>query len=73
MTEPRLFSIEQAALYLGISPRSIRTFVATAQLPAIRLGRRVLLDREQLDRWIASQSACAVRSGEGSASATGSA
>jgi excisionase family DNA binding protein len=58
MTEQRLFSIEEAAAYLGISPRSVRTFIASSQLPAIRLGRRVLLDKEQLDKWIASQDAC---------------
>jgi len=55
MAEQRLFSIEEAAVYLGISPRSIRTFIAAARLPAIRLGRRVLLDKEQLDQWISSQ------------------
>ena len=55
MPEQRLFSIEEAAAYLGISPRSVRTFIAASRLPTIRLGRRVLLDREQLDKWIASQ------------------
>ncbi len=55
MTERRLFSIEEAAVYLGLSPRSIRTFISASRLQAIRLGRRVLLDKEQLDAWIASQ------------------
>ncbi len=62
MTEQRLFSIEDAAVYLGISPRSIRSFIAASRLPTIRLGRRVLLDKEQLDVWITSQECVAENS-----------
>jgi excisionase family DNA binding protein len=64
MAEQRLLSIEEAAVYLGISPRSIRTFIADTRLPAIRLGRRVLLDKEQLDKWIACQDRVAAAAGD---------
>jgi excisionase family DNA binding protein len=53
--ERRLLSIEHAAHYLGISPRAVRTYIATARLPIVRLGRRVLLDREVLDQLIREQ------------------
>jgi excisionase family DNA binding protein len=55
MTDRRLYSIEDAAAYLGVSPRSVRGFITAARFPEIRLGRRVLLDKKALDRWIATQ------------------
>jgi excisionase family DNA binding protein len=45
----RLLSVEQAALYLGVRPRTIRKWIATGRLPVTRLGRRVLLDKQLLD------------------------
>jgi excisionase family DNA binding protein len=53
----RLLSIIDAATYLGVSPRMVRTWTSTGRLPVIRFGRRVLLDRMVLDRFIESRQA----------------
>jgi excisionase family DNA binding protein len=48
----RLLSVKAAADYLGVSSWTIRERMGGGQLPAVRIGRRVLLDRTDLDRWI---------------------
>lgn len=48
----RLFSVEQAASYLGISKRQIHNFIARGLLHPVRLDRRVRLDRAEIDRLI---------------------
>lgn len=54
-TERRLLSIDQAAQYLSISTRMVRTWVSGGRLPIVRLGRRVLVDKERLDELIKCQ------------------
>lgn len=46
--EPRCLSREQAARYLGIG----RTLLRRIGPPPIRLGRRLVYDRVDLDRWL---------------------
>ena len=60
--QPRLLDINSAGLYLGgISPWTIRSFVAAGHLRPVKLpachrrgenGRRILFDRKDLDRFI---------------------
>jgi hypothetical protein len=45
---PRLLSKELAAAYLGISPNAL----VALGVPQLRVGSRVLYDREALDRWV---------------------
>jgi excisionase family DNA binding protein len=49
----RLLSVEEAAGYLGISEWSIRQRIWNGTLPVVQLGRRTLLDRQDLDQFIA--------------------
>ena len=56
---PRLMSLEQAALYLGVSPWTVRDLEAAGILPRVRIPlpnngelRKLLFDREDLDRVI---------------------
>jgi predicted DNA-binding transcriptional regulator AlpA len=46
--KPRCLSREQAAHYLGIG----RTLLARIGPPPVRLGRRLVYDRVDLDRWL---------------------
>ena len=50
--EKRLYSVKEAAIYLGLSAWSIRGLIWNGQLSTVRMGRRVLLDIQDLDRWI---------------------
>ncbi len=50
--DKRLYSIDDAGVYLGISTWTVRAYVSEGKLPAVRAGRRVLLDIRDLDAWI---------------------
>lgn len=48
----RLYSIPEAGEYLGRTPWAIREMIWKGKLPAVRDGRRILLDIHDLDRFI---------------------
>jgi excisionase family DNA binding protein len=48
----RLYSISEAATYLGRSDWSVRELIWGGKLPSVRVGRRVHLDIVDLDHWI---------------------
>jgi excisionase family DNA binding protein len=48
----RLLDVKAAAIYLSVSQWTVRERIVAGQLPAVRIGTRVLLDRVDLDRWI---------------------
>jgi excisionase family DNA binding protein len=50
--QPALLSVPQAAVYLGRSEQSIQHLIFSHELPVVRCGRRVHLDRRDLDQWI---------------------
>lgn len=49
---PALLSLGQAAASLGISPHSLRKYIARGALPRVKLQRRVLVDPEDLRAFI---------------------
>ena len=52
LTNRRLFSIEEAAVYLSLSKREVYNMIATRELPAVTHGSRKMLDIRDLDAWI---------------------
>ena len=51
-----LLSLEEAAEYLAIAPRTLRTLVALGRLPVIKVTeRRIAFSRDDLDRYIDSR------------------
>ncbi|MGA2713338.1 MAG: helix-turn-helix domain-containing protein [Bryobacteraceae bacterium] len=50
--QPALLSVKDAAIYLGRSEQSIQHLIFEKELPVVRTGRRVHLDRKDLDAWI---------------------
>jgi excisionase family DNA binding protein len=46
-----LYSVEQAARVLGLSPRLLWTFVASNELKTRRIGTRVLIHRRELEKF----------------------
>ena len=50
--KPRLFTVEDAAFYLGRTKKAIQHMIASGKLPTVKADRRVFLDRKDLDDWI---------------------
>ncbi|MHB1772283.1 MAG: helix-turn-helix domain-containing protein [Acidimicrobiales bacterium] len=55
-----LLPVPEAARLLRVSPRYLRTLVSRGDLPVVRLGRRVLIARSDLDALVAANRAPAV-------------
>ena len=49
---PRLLRVQEAATYLGSTVHFIRSQVWADQLSHVRLGKRILIDRADLDALI---------------------
>ena len=50
--QKRLYSVKEAGRYLGRSPWAIRRLIWEKFLPAVRQGRRVMVDVMDMDRFI---------------------
>ena len=48
----RLLSQADAATYLGISYWTLRDLVFRRELPFVKIGRRILVDRQDLDAYL---------------------
>ena len=53
--EPRTLTVTQAARMLGISRGSAYEAAKTGELPVIRIGKRLLVSMEALDRMLEPQ------------------
>jgi excisionase family DNA binding protein len=50
--QPRLLTVEQAAVYVGRTKEAVQHLVASRRIPIVRSDRRVFLDVRDLDQWI---------------------
>ena len=50
--ESRLLGIPQAAIYLGSTVWAIRSLIWENQIPYVKIGKRLLLDRSDLDAFV---------------------
>ncbi len=48
----RLYSIEEASVYFGLSVWAVRHIIWDGKIPSVKNGRRVLLDIRDMDIWI---------------------
>lgn len=48
----RLLTVEEAAVLLSVSPKTVRNWVYKGQIPYIKISRIVRFKRSELDRWI---------------------
>jgi hypothetical protein len=53
----RLLDVKSAGKYLGVSDWSIRHQINSGQLPVVRRGTRIFLDRRELDKIIEESAA----------------
>jgi excisionase family DNA binding protein len=49
----RLYSTTEAARYLSLSSAQVYRLTVSGKIKSLREGRRRLIDRDELDRWIA--------------------
>jgi excisionase family DNA binding protein len=49
----QLHNINSAARLLSISPWTVRSYIHNGKLKPVRLGRRVLLEEAELERFVA--------------------
>lgn len=49
---PMLLNVKEAAVYIGRSEQAVQHLIFQKDLPVVRIGRRVHLDRRDLDAWI---------------------
>lgn len=55
--QPRLLTVKQAAQYLATSSWAIRTLGWSGTIPPVRIGKRVLFDVKDLDKFVESAKA----------------
>lgn len=54
--EPLTYNVPQAAQALGVHPMTIRNLVKRGDLPAVRIGDRVLIARKVLRKFVEEKS-----------------
>jgi len=59
---PRLVSIQDCALYLGLSVHTLYTMVSQRRIPFVKVGRLVKFDLALLDAWIAKRTVMPIAS-----------
>ncbi len=50
--EKRLISVEDAAKYLGVQKSTMYSWAWRRKIPSVKMGRRLLFDREDLEKMI---------------------
>ena len=45
-------TVREAAAYLSATVPAIRRLISKSELPYTKLGKRFIIDREDLDKWI---------------------
>jgi len=56
-TDRQTFTVEEAAALLGIGRNSAYQAIASGELPVVRIGRRLLVPRAALERFLAAATA----------------
>ncbi len=51
----QLLTIQQVAVYLNVSPRTVRRLVARRSLPCHRFGRVVRFNERDILRWLTAR------------------
>ncbi len=49
---PLAYSVEDAAKQLSVSSQSVRRLIDRGELKARRVGRRVIVPKNELERWL---------------------
>jgi len=60
MTEKVAYSVRETAEALGLHPNTVYELISDGKLPALRLGRKILVSRSELEKWVAGRIPCKV-------------
>jgi excisionase family DNA binding protein len=52
MPDKRLFTVKEAAVYLGSTTWCVRSLVWERKLPKLMMGKRLVFDRVDLDKFV---------------------
>lgn len=55
LINPRTMSVVDGSAYTGLSQHQIRQMIVRGEIQARKAGRRVLIERAELDRWLDAQ------------------
>ena len=50
--EPLLFTLDESAKQLSVSPRTVRRMMERGELPWVRIGRAIRIPGESIKKWI---------------------
>lgn len=50
--ETEILTLDEAAAYLRVHPRTLRTRASEGEVPAAKIGRVWRFHRDQLERWL---------------------
>lgn len=56
-SEPLTYSVPEAAVLVGVSTWSMYEAIKRGELPARKVGRRIVVPRVQLEAWLAGRDA----------------
>jgi len=59
-TEKVAYSVRETAEALGLHPNTVYELISEGKLPALRLGRKILVSRVELEKWVAGGCPCKV-------------
>ena len=49
------YSVKEVAARLGVCPASVRNGISVGDIPALWIGRRVVIPKHQFERWLAGE------------------
>jgi len=52
--EKMAYSIRETAEAIGLSPNTVYLLVQSKKLPAVKLGRKILISKLELSAWLAN-------------------
>jgi len=50
--EDRYLTVPEVSKYLKVSTTTIRTMAKDGSMPSVKIGARILFDREAIDAWM---------------------
>jgi len=65
--EKMAYSIRETAEAIGLHPNTVYELVQGGKLPALKLGRKILISKVELAAWLAGQSSTNPPAGTGTA------